>query len=60
VRRLLPDGVQAWRQVIEYGYEATWKDEASRYEAGRTRRRLKGLYGSRRAVDAQSLQNESV
>lgn len=42
VRRLAPDGVEAWRQVIERGYEGyVAKDEASAYEAGRTRRWLK-------------------
>jgi hypothetical protein len=35
VRRLPPDGLEAWKQVIERGYEATWvKDEASVYEGG--------------------------
>ena len=42
VRRLAADGVKAWRQVIERGYEGyVAKDEASAYEAGRTRRWLK-------------------
>jgi bifunctional non-homologous end joining protein LigD len=42
VRRLAPDGVEAWRQVIERGYDGyVAKDEASLYEAGRTRRWLK-------------------
>jgi bifunctional non-homologous end joining protein LigD len=42
VRRLTPDGVQAWRQVLERGYEGlVAKDEASAYESGRTKRWLK-------------------
>lgn len=42
VRRLAPDGVEAWRQVMERGYEGlVAKDETSRYEAGRTRQWLK-------------------
>jgi len=37
VRRLAPDGLQAWKQVIERGYEGyVAKDEASVYEGGRT------------------------
>jgi bifunctional non-homologous end joining protein LigD len=42
VRRLAPDGVEAWREVVERGYEGyVAKDEASSYEAGRTRRWVK-------------------
>jgi bifunctional non-homologous end joining protein LigD len=42
VRRLATDGLQAWAQVIERGYEGlVAKDEASPYEAGPTRRWLK-------------------
>jgi ATP-dependent DNA ligase len=42
VRRLAPDGLEAWGQVIERGYEGyVAKDEASAYEAGPTRRWLK-------------------
>jgi len=42
VRRLAPDGVEAWRQVVERGYEGyVAKDEASAYEGGVTRRWLK-------------------
>jgi ATP-dependent DNA ligase len=42
VRRLAPDGLQAWKQVIERGYEGyVAKDEASVYEGGPTRRWLK-------------------
>lgn len=42
VRRLAPDGVEAWEQVIERGYEGyVAKDEASAYEGGATRRWLK-------------------
>ena len=42
VRRLAPDGVEAWRQVVEHGYEGyVAKDEASPYEGGPTRRWLK-------------------
>jgi len=41
VRRLGPDGLKAWTQVIEHGYEGyVAKDEASRYEPGPTRRWL--------------------
>jgi ATP-dependent DNA ligase len=42
VRRLAPDGIEAWAQVVERGYEGlVAKDEASLYEAGPTRRWLK-------------------
>jgi ATP-dependent DNA ligase len=42
VRRLAPDGLEAWAQVVERGYEGyVAKDEASAYEGGPTRRRLK-------------------
>jgi bifunctional non-homologous end joining protein LigD len=42
VRRLAPDGQEAWEQVIERGYEGyVAKDEASAYEGGRTTRWLK-------------------
>jgi bifunctional non-homologous end joining protein LigD len=39
VRRLAADGLEAWKQVIERGYEGyVAKDEASVYEGGPTRR----------------------
>src|SRR5499425_1039390 len=42
VRRLAPDGLAAWQQVIERGYEGyVAKDEASSYEPGPTKRWLK-------------------
>jgi bifunctional non-homologous end joining protein LigD len=42
VRRLAPDGLEAWNQVIERGYEGyVAKDEVSAYEGGPTRRWLK-------------------
>jgi ATP-dependent DNA ligase len=42
VRRLAPDGLKAWAQVIERGYEGyVAKDEASVYEGGTTKRWLK-------------------
>jgi len=42
VRRLAPDGLAAWQQVVECGYEGyVAKDEASTYEGGATRRWLK-------------------
>jgi ATP-dependent DNA ligase len=42
VRRLAPDGLEAWAQVVERGYEGyVAKDEASVYEGGPTRRWLK-------------------
>jgi bifunctional non-homologous end joining protein LigD len=42
VRRLAPDGVQAWTQVLERGYEGlVAKDESAAYEQGATRRWLK-------------------
>jgi bifunctional non-homologous end joining protein LigD len=42
VRRLAPDGLAAWKQVIERRYEGyVAKDEASVYEVGPTRRWLK-------------------
>jgi ATP dependent DNA ligase-like protein len=42
VRRPTPDGLEAWKQVIERGYEGyVAKDEASAYQGGPTRRWLK-------------------
>jgi bifunctional non-homologous end joining protein LigD len=42
VRRLARDGLKAWAQVIERGYEGNVaKDEASAYESGPTRQWLK-------------------
>jgi ATP-dependent DNA ligase len=42
VRRLAPDGLEAWKQVVERGYEGyVAKDERSAYEGGPTRRWLK-------------------
>jgi ATP-dependent DNA ligase len=42
VRRLAPDGLAAWRQVVERGFEGlVAKDEASVYEGGPTRSWLK-------------------
>jgi hypothetical protein len=42
VRRLAPDGLDAWTQVIERGYEGyVAKNEASVYEGGATRRWVK-------------------
>ena len=42
VGRLAPDGLEAWKQVIERGYEGyVAKDEASAYEGGTARRWLK-------------------
>jgi bifunctional non-homologous end joining protein LigD len=42
VRRLAPDGLEAWAQVIERGYEGlVAKDDGSSYEGGPTRRWLK-------------------
>ena len=42
VRRLTPDGLEAWAQVIERGYEGyVDKDEAGVYEDGATWRLLK-------------------
>jgi ATP-dependent DNA ligase len=42
VRRLAPDGLAAWKQVVGRGYEGyVAKDEASPYESGPTRRWLK-------------------
>jgi ATP-dependent DNA ligase len=42
VRRLAPDGLAPWKQVVERGYEGyVAKDEASAYEGGATRRWLK-------------------
>jgi ATP-dependent DNA ligase len=41
VRRLAADGLEAWRQVVERGYEGyVAKDEAGAYENGPTRRWL--------------------
>jgi hypothetical protein len=42
VRRLAPDGLEAWKQVVERGYEGyVAKDERSMYEGGATKRWLK-------------------
>lgn len=42
VRRLADNGLKAWEQVLEQGYEGmVAKDEASPYEGGRTKRWLK-------------------
>lgn len=42
VRRLAADGAEAWRQVVERGYEGyVAKDESSPYEGGPTKRWLK-------------------
>ena len=42
VRRLAPDGLDAWAEVVGRGYEGlVAKDEASTYEGGRTMRWLK-------------------
>ena len=41
VRRLAPDGLAEWQQVVERGYEGyVAKNEASAYEGGATRRWL--------------------
>jgi ATP-dependent DNA ligase len=41
-RRLAPNGLEAWIQVIERGFEGyVAKDEASAYEGGVTRRWVK-------------------
>ena len=42
VRRLAADGLEAWKQVVERGYEGyVAQDEAGVYEGGATRRWLK-------------------
>ena len=42
VRRLAPDGLESWAQVVERGFEGgVAKDEASVYDGGPTRRWLK-------------------
>ncbi len=42
VRRLAPDGLEAWAQVLTRGYEGyVAKDEASAYVGGVTRSWLK-------------------
>jgi ATP dependent DNA ligase domain len=42
IRRLAPDGLEAWAQVVERGYEGlVAKDEASAYQGAWTRRWLK-------------------
>jgi hypothetical protein len=46
VGRLAPDGLEAWKQVVERGYEGyVAKDERSVYEGGATRRWLKVVPG---------------
>jgi ATP-dependent DNA ligase len=45
MRRLAPDGLEAWAQVVERGYEGlVAKDEASAYEAGRMVRVYAALF----------------
>jgi bifunctional non-homologous end joining protein LigD len=52
VRRLAPDGLEAWRQVIERSFEGyVAKDEGSVYEGGRTTRWLKVKQKSRTVED---------
>jgi ATP-dependent DNA ligase len=42
VRRLAADGLEAWKQVVQRGYEGyVAKNESSVYEGGATRRWLK-------------------
>jgi len=42
VQRLAPDGLEAWKQVLERGYEGyVAKNEANAYDGGATRRWLK-------------------
>jgi ATP-dependent DNA ligase len=42
VRRLSDDGLKAWQQVVEHGYEGLLaKDPASPYIGGRSLKRLK-------------------
>jgi hypothetical protein len=42
VRRLAADGLEAWKQVIDFGYQRyVAEDEASVYEGGPIRRWLK-------------------
>jgi ATP-dependent DNA ligase len=42
VRRLAADGLEAWQQVVDRGYEGyVAKEDASAYHAGATRRWLK-------------------
>ena len=42
VRRLSDDGIKAWQQVMEHGYEGlVAKDPASPYRGGRTLKWLK-------------------
>jgi hypothetical protein len=39
VRRLAPNGLEAWSEVVKRGFEGyVAKDEASAYESGRTSR----------------------
>ena len=56
VRRLAPDDLEAWDQVIKRGYEGyVAKDEASGYEGGPTRRWLKVKQGGRRTEESSRL-----
>ncbi len=44
VRRFAPDGLEAWKQVVERGYEGyVAKDEASAYEGCPTEGEAEGL-----------------
>jgi ATP-dependent DNA ligase len=52
VRRLAPDGLEAWKQVIVRRDEGlVAKDEASVYESGATRRWVKVKHGGRRTEE---------
>jgi ATP-dependent DNA ligase len=52
VCRLAANGLEAWAQVIERGYEGyVAKDEASAYEGGPTRRWVKVKQGGRRTEE---------
>jgi ATP-dependent DNA ligase len=42
IRRLAPDGLEAWKQVVERGFEGYGaKDEATEYAGGATRQWVK-------------------
>jgi hypothetical protein len=65
VRRLAPDGLAAWQQVVERGYEGyVAKDEASAYEGGRdtavAEDQAEGLDHWRRQVDPTNQRERRV
>jgi len=61
VRRLDPNGLDAWAQVVAHGWEGlVAKDEALPYVPGaRTRRRVKVLHRVRQGWPGEEVENRS-